>query len=757
MRLLFYAAFLAVGVIFSSSCQNGIEISKRGNSEYRIVIPSSATKSELKAASYLQRSIDSVSGARLPIIRDRSQIEGKEISIGNTNRLSESNHTGQIKLKPDGFWIFADNENLFFTGGSEKAIIYATSSFIEHYIGVQVLSSEVQVFDKKKKVTLPTDINWTYNPPFDFRSTHYRDTWDSFYADWHKLHHLPNGGHPEWGYWCHSFNQLVPPDEYYESHPEYFAEINGNRVPTQLCLTNPDVLRITIENLRKAIEEKPDLKYWSVSQNDNVSYCQCENCQKLDKENGSPMGSLLTYINAVADSFPGHVISTLAYQYSRKPPEKIVPRENVNIMLCTIELNRSEPIATSDDAASFRSDLEGWGRICEDILLWDYVVQFENLVSPFPNLRVLKPNLEYFLDNNATKHFQQGNREIGGEFAELRGYLISKLLWEPHADVDSLENIFLRGYYEKAAPYIKKYIDRQHEELVNSGARLDIFGHPIHATNSYLSQDLMKIYETWFDKAEKVVRSESEILARVQQARMPLQYAQIEIATRLGTADGGMYERDESGMWQVKNEIKELADTLVARALRQGVTRFKEWHTTPAEYLAGLKKSWAVDMQDHLAMDIEPQLEQAASPKYGAGNAKILTDGLRGPALTYAYNWLGFEGNECETIIELRESQKITYVSTSWLQDVRSWVFRPHKVTYFGSMDAKEWIQLGEVSTDIEPNSSGVQVVDFSYNLPEPTNAKYIKVQTTSLINCPDWHHGAGGPAWIFTDEIIVK
>jgi len=108
-----------------------------------------------------------------------------------------------------------------------------------------------------------------------------------------------------WGYWCHSFNQLVPPEEYYESHPEYFAEINGNRVPAQLCLTNPDVLRISIENLGKAIAEKPELKYWSVSQNDNVSYCQCENCQKLDQEYSSQMGSLLTYVNAVADSFSG--------------------------------------------------------------------------------------------------------------------------------------------------------------------------------------------------------------------------------------------------------------------------------------------------------------------------------------------------------------------------------------------------------------------------------------------------------------------
>lgn len=757
MRLITLTLIFALGVVVLSSCEKEITLTKNASSDYRIIIPSNATKSELKAASYLQRYIENVGGARMSIVRDKDKSIGPEISMGNTNRLAELGLKKEDNLVSDGFNIQVHDGDLFFTGGSDKAVIYAASSFMERFLGVQVLSSKVQIFDQKRKIAIPEDLNWTYNPPFDFRSTHYRDTWDPFFADWHKLHHLPNGGHPDWGYWCHSFDQLVPPSEYYETHPEYYAEINGNRVPTQLCLTNPEVLQITIRNLRKAIDEKPDLKYWSVSQNDNVSYCHCENCQKLDAENESPMGSLLTFVNAVADSFPDHVISTLSYQYSRKPPTRIVPRDNVNIMLCTIELNRSEPIATSDDAASFRSDLEGWGKICDDILLWDYLVQFQNLVSPFPNFHVIQPNLEYFLDNNAIKHFQQANREVGGEFAELRGFLISKLLWEPHADIDSLETIFLEGYYGKAAPLIRKYIDLQQDELIKSGTRLDIFGHPIHAINTYLTSELMTEYNRLFDMAEKRVKDDEEILTRVWQARMPLQYAEIEIATRLGTAEGGMYERDSEGKWKVREDLKILADTLVTRANRQGVTRFKEWNTTPDEYLAGLKKSWSVDMQDHLAMNLEPELLQPASAKYAGGNAGVMTDGLRGPALTYAYNWLGFEGNECEVIIDLKKETEISELNSSWLHDNRSWIFRPDGIKYFGSNDKSQWVLIGEVSADLDVRSPNVEVIDLRLNLDKTQSFRYVKFLTSSLVDCPDWHHGAGGPAWIFTDELIVK
>lgn len=744
-------------LLFCSSCNKQIQIVSGGKSDYRIVIPTEAGKTELKAASYLQRYIQKVGGVRLEIVRDREKPQDKELSVGPTNRVPESFRSGIPDLKEDGFTIQAMGQRILFVGGNQKGVLYAATSFLEKYLDVQVLSSKVIHCKAKKHIAVPNNLSWTYLPPIHFRTTHYRDTWDPFYADWHKLQHLANGGHPDWGYWCHSFDQLVPPSEYFEAHPEYFAEINGNRVPTQLCLTNPEVLAITAENLRKAIAEKPELHYWSVSQNDNVSYCQCEKCEAIDTQEQSHMGSLLAFINALADSFPDRIISTLAYQYSRKPPATLIPRENVNIMLCTIELDRSEPIATAAGAASFRDDLEGWGKITKDILLWDYVIQFENLVSPFPNLRVLQPNLQYFLENNADKHFQQGNREVGGEFAELRGYLISKLLWDPYANTDSLMSVFLEGYYGKASRPIRKYINQLHDGLEESGVGLGIFGHPFQAFNSYLSIQKIQEYEKLFDQAERAVKNQPELLDRVQIARMPLQYARIEIATRLGTSEGGMYIRDESGKWMVDPQYPALADTLVSRANRQGVTRFKEWHTTPDEYLNSLKNAWSIDMQDHLALDRAVQLLQAASQKYGSGDPGLLTDGLRGPRLTYAYNWLGFEGNECEAQLDFGKKTEIKELSISCLQDVRSWIFLPQSVNWYGSVDGQNWDLLGVVEPEEDPQAVGVRVVDFQLQLEKPVAIHYLKMETKSFLICPDWHPGAGGPAWIFIDEISVN
>ena len=123
-------------------------------------------------------------------------------------------------------------------------------------------------------------------------------------------------------------------------------------------------------------------------------------------------------------------------------------------MLCSIECNRSKPLEADPGSASFLKDLEDWTRLTKNIYLWDYVVNFKNYLCPFPNLRVLQPNIRYFAKNGMTRIFEQGSGKSLSEFKELRTYLISKLLWNPNENVDSLIDDFLSGYYgDRAAPH----------------------------------------------------------------------------------------------------------------------------------------------------------------------------------------------------------------------------------------------------------------------------------------------------------------
>src|SRR5688572_446348 len=464
-----------------------IILADNGFSRYNIIIPTHATPHELKTATILQDYLLQISGAALPVITADKHRSSYEIILGQNERLDEFSAPINYKLlKEDGFVIRTDSLRLVIAGGNEKGTLYGVYSFLEKYLGCRMYSPKVKVLPQQKQIILGK-IDDLQIPVIGFRDTHYRSTWDAEYTDWHKLDHDPGGARTDWGMWVHTFNELVPPQMYYQSHPEYFAMVKGKRLPTQLCLSNPAVFEITVQNLRKEIAQKPAAKYWSVSQNDNRDYCTCDQCTALDEREGSPSGSIINFVNQVADQFPDKMISTLAYEYGRHAPRTLKPRDNVNIMLCSIEAYRHKAIKNDTSSAEFVKDVEDWGKISKDIIVWDYVIQFNHLISPFPNLHVLQPNIQFFAENGVNAMFEQGNREVGGEFTALRSYLISKLLWDPYLNIDSLINDFLMGYYTKAGKRIREYIDLMHTELTKGRKPLRIFGSPNDAADTYLT------------------------------------------------------------------------------------------------------------------------------------------------------------------------------------------------------------------------------------------------------------------------------
>ncbi len=745
--------FISSGISrsYANPQENELFLVQNGKTDYRIVISRNAGETEKKAATEFQRYIREISGAKLRIITDKRKIREYEIILGRNRHLEEIYPSMKYdNLEEDGFTILTHDKKLIIAGGTQKGLIYGVYTFLEKYLGCRIYSSKVKIIPRYGNITFD-QINDTQVPVIKFREDYYRDVYDPLFMDWHKL----DSHRDEWGYWVHTFHRFVPPEEYFGEHPEYYAMLNGQRVPhTQLCLSDTNVFNLLVSNLQKRIEENPKAHYWSVSQNDTYGYCQCTECQAIDNKEDSHSGSVIHFVNKVAAKFPDKTISTLAYQYSRSAPKHIVPADNVNIMFCSIECNRSRPIITDPSSESFREDMGDWSAITDNIVVWDYVIQFQNLVSPFPNLRVLQPNIQFFVENNAKAMFQQGNREAGGEFAELRAYLIAKLLWDPYIDIDSVMNDFLFVYYEDAGPYIREYIDIMHDALELSEKDLAIFGSPIDHMDGYLVPDLVEKYNALFDKAEGAVAGQPDVLERVKIARLPLDYAMLEIARATGTGPEGIFMK-ENNIWTVKPEVKKRLEEFVNLCNKAGVTRLKEWHTTPNDYREIMKRVFEISMVPHKALKKKVTMIIPASKKYSGGNAGILTDGLMGTSDWY-YMWLGWEEDDMEVVIDLEEVKKISKISAEFLQDIRSWIFMPEFVKYSGSVDGKNFKEIGRIDNDTPVKEEGVIIKGFKTEV-EDVEARYIKIYAKNMGLCPDWHIGGEGKAWIFLDEIVIR
>lgn len=426
-----------------------------------------------------------------------------------------------------GFRYRIFDKDIEIEAGNEQAMVYAVYDWLERVAGCRYYSRAYEYVPFDANLTICFE-EYGFSPVLEYREILYRDYSTPEFAEKHKM--TPGTEKDKhWGFWCHSFYTLCPPEKYFEEHPEYFALYEGRRIgeKSQLCLSNPEVERIVLDNLREHMKMKPDARYWSVSQNDNAAYCQCDRCREMNERDGSPIGSVLNFVNRIAGHFPDKVISTLAYWYTRKAPAVTRPAGNVHIMLCNIEANRGLPVETDDKSAGTRQELLDWKEICENVFLWDYCIQFRNLVSPFPNLRVLGPNIRFFTENNVRSLFSQCNREIGGEFHELRGYMLAKLMWDPDVDEREVMLDFLNGYYKKAAPYILQYIDLLHDEMEKAGGELNIFGGPLDAKDTYLREELFRQYEELFEQAVSAADGDRDCRFRVKTAALPIYYAGI--------------------------------------------------------------------------------------------------------------------------------------------------------------------------------------------------------------------------------------
>lgn len=508
-----------------------------------------------RGAEILRDYLYRITGAEFPI--------QSHTDVQNNIRLEQTDDLGH----PDGFRYYLLDKDIVIEAVTPQGAVYAVYDFLERVCGCRYYTAREEY--------VPFDGNLTVQfskreciPALDYREIHYRDFFRKEFAEKHKM--IASEEKEEiWGTWCHTFQELLPAEEYFEDHPEYFALYQGQRVAknAQPCLSNPDVLEIMVRNLRKAMEKKPNCRIWSVSQNDNNAYCTCDACRAIDQREGSPMGSVLTFVNRVAERFPDKTISTLAYWYTRRPPKTVRPRENVHIMLCNIEANRGLPIESDPRSQSSREDLLGWKEICKNISLWDYCIQFRNLVSPFPNLRVIPQNIRFFVNNHVKMLFSQSNREYEGEFSALRGYLLAKCMWEPDINAEEVVRDFCHGYYGPAGAPILTYIQEVTQAMEEAGGELNIFGGPMDEGGTWLDKPHFDRYNALAEEALELVESDRTLSFRVKTTVMPIWYAGIVL--RYGSKEEQL------------NRITRFA----AHARKLGLERVEEWKITPDQFI----------------------------------------------------------------------------------------------------------------------------------------------------------------------------
>jgi hypothetical protein len=543
--VIYSLAIAAMCIVANVAPAAAFVLAENGQSAYQIVVADDASPSTRHGAAELQTFLAQMTGAKLPIVSDRQPQGPKEIILGDNAHLRGLGvKIDFASLGKEGYVIRTVGEHLVIAGGPVRGAMYGVYGLLEDHLGCRWFAPGVSRIPKSTRLVIDA-IDERQVPALESREPFVVDYVRD--PDWYARNRMnssnswldeQHGGKVKFGdgFFVHTFNRLLPPEKYFAAHPEYFSLVNGKRQKTdsQLCCTNPDVIRICTEEILKAMRAQPQATVFSVSQNDCDNHCQCPRCQEVANREGAAAAPVLQLVNRVAEAvekeFPDKIVETLAYQWTRHPPKTMHPRPNVVVRLCSIECCFSHPLATCSSALNkaFREDIESWAKVAPRLWVWDYTTDFAQFLLPFPNHLVIGPNIRFYVAHNVKGIFEEDtNTTLDSEMWALDGYLMAKCLWNPNCDPDVAINDFLAGYYGKAALPIRGYVDLLANHVNANQFHVGIYTNP---DAPFLTDELLTKANALWQQAEDLVAGEPDVLCRVKLSRMSPDYAIVERA-----------------------------------------------------------------------------------------------------------------------------------------------------------------------------------------------------------------------------------
>ena len=469
----------------SQADQSGaMTIAKDGKPTATIIVSADANQVVIEAVEDLQRYVEKISGAKLPIANSSDQ-PGNLILVGRTPEVEKLiGDLETLDLGPDGFVIRALPGKLILTGKSDGYIVKAqgpiagrtdcgSPNAVYHFLETlgcrwympgddgEVVPSKTTIEVPPLDVTSKPDIGgrwvanfgWAMGKPF----------WVQF-GRW--LARIGAG--------CNSYNQghgmygLLPRKDFAESHPEYYALVDGKRWTKkggQFCLSNSDVVDVVSNKVIEAIAAEGPYRSYALGQYDAWNWCQCQPCKTLygdktfvyktrkharhvgrdasDDRAINTANGYLKFMNAIADNTakvdPNCLLMYYALYNIPGFPE-VKARDNVIPVMCHIVPNDKY----------WRQEVAKWEGISKQLYYYTYMgyrVDFLKLeIADDIRWCYEHKGVAFFLEHDAQSPVNAISQYIG-----------AKAMWDTRVDSKKLLAEFYDLFYGAGAKPMQRF------------------------------------------------------------------------------------------------------------------------------------------------------------------------------------------------------------------------------------------------------------------------------------------------------------
>ncbi len=463
-----------------------VVLAENGKTDYTIVVNDEDKNGTLAfAASELRYFFQETTGASLSIVTDEGLTfdENEKYIVLGSNDVSKGSgmNITYEEYGKDGSYIKRKGNTLLINSFYDAGAKYGVYSFLWYNLGVKIYAGdEMKIPDLTKEKVYLKDFDYKNIPDYAERTSGLNERKNE--TTCYRLGY--DKGHGEnWYLWCHTSFQLLPKETYYEKHPDWYSP-----TATQLCYTNEEMLlemtRVMKEEwISKTTFRRDTPGFFQIGLEDNTNFCDCDNCKASAAANGGNSGTLMIFMNKLADIMNAWVEETypditpiqwvtFAYAATTEPPVKkledgtyvpyndaVKAHENVGVMYAPLRANFAYNLTDAEYNDQFNRMIRGWDAIGAKTYVYTYTQIYDNYFYYMDNWSMLKEQYKTFVDMDAVYMFDEGGSD-GIPFSELRDYVHGKLMWDVDADLEYYISDFLDNYFKCASPYISEYFNR---------------------------------------------------------------------------------------------------------------------------------------------------------------------------------------------------------------------------------------------------------------------------------------------------------
>ena len=467
-----------------------------GTTDYRIVIPENAEENVLLARDELVYFTREATGITMQVVTDAGLTWSEDmqvISLGPTTLAEQAGVTAtRAEYGISGTRLVTEGRTVFLTGATDFGALYAVYDFLQYAYGYHFYAQNEWTLNRVSDSNL-LDFDVKTRADIDVSAIGYAE----IYTD--PLLRARLRQQTYWGEWImssHSYFNVVPPQEYYKDHRDWYSPncledglADTGNAQGNLCLTNVDK-DVFFNNLIDIVadESSPYGNYYGsylmLGQQDNFDFCNCPDCTaQIEADGGNPTGIVMRFTNEMArrlqawldENDPDREITVVAFAYNATatPPvtfnsktggydpisSDVVADDNVAIMFVPPRYNYTYGYDHFSNQEN-KNKLLGWSSICQNMFICQYCVNFDEYMLPYDAWGSMKPMAELYAEHNVQFIFDEGRiEEPIASFSDMALYVKSSLNRDSSLSTEELINDFAEHYYKQAAPKIMEYFN----------------------------------------------------------------------------------------------------------------------------------------------------------------------------------------------------------------------------------------------------------------------------------------------------------